>query len=469
MGSTNMTRREALVRGGAGLLGMTAAGSLLAACGSSGGSGGKAATVAAVEPASGDVTYWYTVTNAKQKAYQQRYDFDAFTAANPRITLETSQKPLDTIGRVTQTALQAGKGPDVVVADGPAPAAAYARAGSILALDEYAREYGWNEKILPWALEAGRLDGKLYSLPMSYESMVLFRNETLFEEKGWSVPRTRADIEAIATDAMGQGIVPFAAGNAEWKGATEWFVTAFFNNCAGPEAMEEALTGRRRWTDPLFEESIALMADWFRQGWFGGGVEQFFSNRFDPLYAGMARGRYAMNLEGTWAFANMTALFDGTARYDWSPLPSLRDGVPDDMFTLGSGGTWSVNSEAQSPGAAAAYIDWQFSDPRRIAEGVAAAEMQPTPLQLTAADFPAGTDPKVERFYIEFGASTGKGTFGYTTWTFMPPKSNAYLAEEVEKVLIGSLKPADYLAGLDRLFASELKRKDVPPIPPQAS
>jgi raffinose/stachyose/melibiose transport system substrate-binding protein len=467
VGSSVLTRRQLLARGGAGLIGLSSA-SLLAACGSS--SGGNApAAVARVEAARGEVTYWYTVTNAKQKAWQQKYDFDAFSAANPEITLQTTQKPLDTIGRVTQTAVQAGKGPDVIITSGPALAAAYARAGDVIALDEYAAKYGWDRSILPWALDAGRLEGKLYSLPMSYESMILYYNKTLFADKGWSVPQSRADLEAIATDAMEQGIIPFASGNAEWKAANEWLVTAFFNHLAGPEAMQEALLGERPWTDPLFEEAVTVMTDWFRKGWFGGGVNQYFSNRFDPLYAGMADGRYAMNLEGTWAFANLSNFFTRDAEFDWTTVPSLRDGVPNGIYALGAGGTWAINAKAQAPGAAAKYLDWRFADPERIARGVADVDYQPTPVPLTRDDFPSGIDPTVERFYVDFAASTGRGVFGYTSWTFMPPRSDSYLAEEIEKVLVGRMKPAEYLEGLDRLFTTELRRNDVPPVPRQAA
>jgi len=468
VGSSGLTRRQALARGGAGLAGLSGA-SWLMACGGGGGGANKPAAVAKVAPAKGDVSYWYTTTNAKQKAWQKTYDFEAFQSANPGIRLQTTQKPLDTIARVTQTAVQAGKGPDVIITGGPALAAAYARAGNVLALDEYAARYGWDKKILPWALDAGRLEGKLYSLPMSYESMILYYNKSLFTDKGWSVPKSRADLEAIATDAMAQGIIPFAAGNAEWKPANEWIVTALFNHMAGPATVQEALSGDRPWTDPLFEEAIATMADWFKKGWFGGGVKQYFSNRFDPLYAGMAKGKYAMNLEGTWAFANLSGFFKGDTEFDWTTVPSLRDGVPNDIYALGAGGTWAINAKAKAPGAAAKYLDWKFADPALITKGVAEVDNQPTPVPLASGDFPRGIDPKVERFYIDFGQSTGKGTFGYTTWTFMPPKSDSYLAEEVEKVLVGSMKPAEYLKGLDKVFRAELRRNDVPPLPKQAS
>jgi raffinose/stachyose/melibiose transport system substrate-binding protein len=55
--------------------------------------------------------------------------------------------------------------------------------------------------------------------------------------------------------------------------------------------------------------------------------------------------------------------------------------------------------------------------------------------------------------------------FGYTAWTFWPPKSDTYIYEQVEKVRVGKLSPQDYCAGLDKLFQEELKAGKRPPVP----
>lgn len=469
--SEPLPRRAFLARTGQTALGMTALGALLGACGGSSkqGAGGKDGPQRTVGPAVGTVTLWYTIVNEEQREYYVRSNIEEFRKSHPRITLKASQKPVETADRVTQTALQAGSAPDIVIASGVAQALKYVEADYLLELDAYAEHYNWPDKVLRWALDAGRVDGKLYSVPTNYETIVVFYNRSLFEQRGWHPPNNRAELEALAQDAQASKVVPFMAGNAEWRPATEWFVSAFLNHGAGPQAVYEALRGERPWTDERFLEAVTLMSDWFKRGWFGGGVKQYFTNRFAPQYAAFAEGRAAMNLEGSWAFESIPGAFEGQAEWDWFPVPPLLDGAPSDLYSLATGGTMSINARSEAPDAAAAYLDFQFSTPQRVAAQLAEVGIAPPPVVLERSDFPTKADERVLRLYTSLGAATSTGTFGYTTWTFWPPRSNAYIYEQMEKVLVGDLEPREYLEGLDRLFRSELRRDRVPPAPPQRS
>jgi raffinose/stachyose/melibiose transport system substrate-binding protein len=81
---------------------------------------------------------------------------------------------------------------------------------------------------------------------------------------------------------------------------------------------------------------------------------------------------------------------------------------------------------------------------------------------MAQSDFPADTDPRIERQYLALSTTD---TIGYTIWTFWPPKSATYIYEQMEKVLVGDVSPQDYCAGLDSLFQGELKAGKQPPVP----
>ncbi len=132
------------------------------------------------------------------------------------------------------TALQGGAGPDLVEAPGPSLMGQLAKAGKLVALDDYAKQYGWDTALAPWALKLGVVNGKLYSLPNQVESVVLFYNKTLFEQHGWQPPKTIDELVALSEKIQAAGIIPFAHSNAEWKGVNEWFVGEFMNHVAGP-------------------------------------------------------------------------------------------------------------------------------------------------------------------------------------------------------------------------------------------
>jgi raffinose/stachyose/melibiose transport system substrate-binding protein len=81
------------------------------------------------------------------------------------------------------------------------------------------------------------------------------------------------------------------------------------------------------------------------------------------------------------------------------------------------------------------------------------------------ADAMTGVDPRIARIFEEFAKASDAGDYGYTTWTFWPPKSDVYIYEEIEKVWSGETTSKEYLQGLQDQFQQELTAGEIPPIP----
>jgi raffinose/stachyose/melibiose transport system substrate-binding protein len=454
--STPLSRRGFLQL--TGVAGAAAAGgSLLSACG--GGAGSSA----------GETQFWYAFNNTQDQSYFQQHFIDAYNATKPPAKAVLNVKQVDTIDRLTQTAVASGKGPDVLSIVSPSEALNYQHAGNLLALDAYTDKYGWSDTFLPWALNAGRIGGKLYSLPADYETMAVFYNPATFSAHGWTPPTTRAEFEAICQDAAAKGIMPVGAGNADWQAATEWHVTWVWNAYAGPQALHEALTGKRSWSDPVFVDAITMLKGWFDKGWFGGSTNDYFTNKFATLYQKLAAGKSAMMLSGSWSFTELPPYFGSAAgnnaTWDWAPLPSMNAGVAAGVFPLSVGNSLSINKDCKKPDAAAGFLDYITTNPGRQLDALAAVGQEPTPIKLTAGDFPANVDPRMERQYAEL-ASTAN--YGYTTWTFWPAKTETYINTAINKVLTGQLSPQAYCAGVQSQFQTEFKTGAVPPVPAPA-
>jgi raffinose/stachyose/melibiose transport system substrate-binding protein len=440
-----ISRRNFLVLSGA-----TALTPVLASCGGGSGSGGG-------------LQYWSAFQNQQQQDYFKKERVDAFQgSAKVRLTV----KPTDTIDRLTQTALAAGTGPDLVLTAGPAQVAAYADAGYLLPLEKYSQKYGWDSMLAPWALAASRVDGKLVCLPGGYETMIMIYNPATLEQHGWKVPTNRSEFEAICTEAKAKGLMPVASGNADWRPASEWWVTFALNHSAGPDAVYSALQGRTRWSDPVFADAINLLNGYYQQGWWGGSVDSYFTNTFPNLYTALASGKAVFMITGSWATSEILPYFGAAAgndaTWDWAPLFPLRDGVPAEVWDLGIGATLSVNAKSANPDAAAEYLNFLESDPKRQAQGIAEASLQPAPIQLSAADFPESVDERLVRLYTRL---SNAATIGYTTWTFWPQQTDTDLYTNFDKVITGQLSTKDYLDSLDKVFQSELAAKKVPPAP----
>lgn len=447
---SHLSRRRFLI-----LTGQAGAGALLlAGCGEDGSSS-----------PSGEVEFWRAFPDSESERFVQEAVVGAYNAEHSG-SATLVPKPVDSFDQLIRTSLAAGEGPDIVSCTGPTGALAYQNAGYLAPLDEYADRFGWSERLQPWALGTGRIDDALYSVPANYASMVMFYNPAVFDQHGWQTPVTREDFEALCEDASGRGIVPVAAGNAEYRAASEWHATIFLNHAAAPEAVYQALRGEISWSDPVFVDAMELLNGYFQKGWYGGGVEAYLTAKFAGVNASLASGEAAMLPSGTWTFAELPAYFGAEAgndqEWDWAPLPRLSDDTPADTFPLSVGTSFAINANTADVDAAAEFLDWLIDGKARQVDGLAQVNLAPAPLVFADADFPDDVDERVRRLYVELGQAR---SFSYPTWTFFPPKSNTFIYESVDKLITGQLTAAEYCAGLDEVFSAELADGKVPPFP----
>ncbi len=414
------------------------------------------------------VVWWNESVDDAQKQVLIENFVDTFNAAHPDTPLDfTLQEDLD---RVLRTAMQAGAGPDIVSTPGPGFVLEYVNAGHVLDLGVYDTQYGWKDKLLGWAYESGMIQGKLYSLPLTFESMIVYYNKTLFDSKGWKVPTNRAEMEAICEDAKADDIYPFPYGNSDWNPATEHLIGMFYDHYAGADNVYKALIGEKKWTDEEFVGAMKLMNDWFQKGYYSGSIDNYHALTWDDYWPMLATGKGAMIMTGTWGMQGAFPAFEESGQeWDWFPMPSLREGVRP-VYALAIGQTLSINAKSKHPNEAAAALDWVFSDKKRamkIASGFNFGEWV-VPLHLAAEDFPADTDARITRFYEEFGKVTGAGDYGYTTWTFWPAKTEVYIYQGFDDVLAGTLTVEEYLAEVQKQFDEERNAGKTPPVPKRA-
>ena len=383
-----------------------------------------------------------------------------FNEAHPDIQLViTPQTELNTTLR---TALAAGEAPDILQTPGAAFIAEFLRSGLIYDLSDAAEEFGWEEKLLPWAYQSGIINDGLYSIPLTYESLVLLYNATLFEENGWAVPTTLEEFEAVAQAAEDMGINPLTYGNSGWQPTNEHLMGIYLNNYAGPENVYAALIGEKPWTDPEFAEATQLLKTHIADnGWFSGSLETYFAYGWDDFWAELSTGEAAMMMIGTWGFRGANEFFDETEYdWDWAPLPVFSETAGDYNYELATGSTLSVNAEADNPEAVATVINWMLNSPQdvlNVASGYGYGEFM-VPLHFTEDDFPEDADERIVRFFADFAKVTGEGRVGYTTWTFWPADPNIHLWESVENVWFDELSVEDYLAEHQTLW--DMARED---------
>jgi raffinose/stachyose/melibiose transport system substrate-binding protein len=456
--------------GGAGSA--TASGGAASATGGASGSataGGSGGATSSTPKASGTVQLWMDIQGAPNQKYFNTNVVDAFHAANPEVTVKVSYYKGQDLRNQIQTALQAKSGPDIVRGPAATQTIAWSNAGVLADLSGYASAYGWADKFDPWAYQAFGQQGKIFALPLRVDTMMMYYNKTLFASKGWTLPKSQSDLEALATEIAGAGITPFGTSNVDWKAASEWLMSIFFNVVSSPEAVYQALTGEIKFSDPAFVDAATLLQSYFKKGWMAGGPDKYFAVPSQEIGANFGKGKIAMIPQGEWFMSQIGSYFGKAANndndWDWAAFPSLNPKVPYPTYPVGIGGSFAINQASKNPDAAAAFLNWYFTDRdaaiKRMAEVPATYNV---PIPLKASDLPSTMDPRSARVITEVNTAIDAGNYGYVTWTWWPPKSDVWVYQGFDQVLTGKITPQQYCQQLADTFDAEKSSGTIPQI-----
>lgn len=406
------------------------------------------------------VGFWYESASPENQDNLKTLLVDPFNAAFAQDDLSIDFRGSD-LDKQLRIAMLSGNGPDVVYTAGPSYVASMAQAGQLLPLDDYAAKLGWNDRLLPLFTELGKYDGKLYALAKTYETLGLFYNKTLFDKNGWKAPTTIAELEALADEMKGKGLIPFGSGNADWRPANEHQVSIVLNSVAGPENVYKALTGAIPWTDASILAAIDKLDEWWQKGYYG---PNYFSLTLEQAFAQVATGQAGMAPSGTWSFTNIPTYFPtNNAEAAFVGFPST-SGPP--VYALGIGSTFSINAKSENPDGAAAVLDYVFSDKFYSAiNSVWQGEWNLPLKDLSAVKLSDKVLPLYTEVMKNLSAAVGAGQYGYTTWTFLPPGTDTYLVSGMEEVWLKKISSKDYLKKLDDTFKQEKEAGKVPAIP----
>ena len=203
--------------------------------------GGTDASGEAEQEASGEKKklIWFTEQmDDSQYAKWMKYVVTPFNESHPDIKVEISATA--DYEQVLKVQLAANGGPDICNMGGPSITSEYVDGNKILDLTEYVQNSGLDKKIFKWALDSCKVDGKIESVPNSYEALMLWYNKDMFEANGWKVPETYEDLKSVCEEAQSKGIIPIAFGTSDFKALNEQFVGVALCAYAGRENVKKS-------------------------------------------------------------------------------------------------------------------------------------------------------------------------------------------------------------------------------------
>jgi multiple sugar transport system substrate-binding protein len=318
----------------------------LAACGGDDGGGDGAA--------GGTIEYWLWDAN-QQPAYQKCAD--AFTAANPDLTVEITQRGWDDYWATLQTGFQSDTAPDVFT-DHLSKYPEFVNNGVISPLDDLIPEIDTSLYAEGLAELWVAQDGKRYGLPKDWDTVALFYNTAMTEEAGitaeqmstltWNpedggtyedvIAKLTVDANGVRGDepgfdkdnveVYGLGLPGSGAGN----GQTEW---SFFTGTTGWTHTNTNPWGDQyNYDDPRFQEAIAWWKGLIDKGYMPPLEATVGASMNDNFGAGQA----AINPNGSWmigTYAGYEGIELGIAPTPIGPSgerASMFNGLADSIF-----------------------------------------------------------------------------------------------------------------------------------------
>ncbi|MFI9005711.1 ABC transporter substrate-binding protein [Actinosynnema sp. NPDC053489] len=253
---------------------------LSAGCGSasvSGSSGGSDGRLVVWDWKSGD---------ASATAYVDRAKAD-FARSHPDVEVEFVAQPFDQYYTLLGAAIQAGKGPDVVLFNGGGRLRD--RVDSLLPLDDHLA--GDRQRLAGW--DAFTQAGKTYAAPVTLQGHPLYYDKALYRRAGLD-PEAPArtwdefleDCRAIVAKA---GAKCLAVGNKEGIGI-QFFLSAMGSAVLTPEEYDAWIAGQRDWTSPRVKRIFELWRQVDAAGLNNDGANStaMFNDAFAVFQSGRA-------------------------------------------------------------------------------------------------------------------------------------------------------------------------------------
>ncbi|MCE6998712.1 extracellular solute-binding protein [Saccharothrix sp. S26] len=188
------------------------------------------------------------------KAYVDKAKAD-FAKGHPGVEVEFVAQPFDQYYTLLGAAIQAGKGPDVILFNGGGQLRD--RADSLVPLDDYVAAD--RQRLAGW--DAFAEDGKTYASPVTLQGHPLYYNKALYEQAGLDPEAPAATWDefvrdcGVITDKTGAKC--FAVGNKEGIGI-QFFLSAMGSAVLTPDEYDRWIAGKRDWTSPAVKRIFEL-------------------------------------------------------------------------------------------------------------------------------------------------------------------------------------------------------------------
>ena len=234
---------------------------------------------------------------------------------------------------------------------------------------------------LPAVLDAAKIDGKYYGLPMrGMQPVLMFYNKKLLSEAGVQQPKTWDDLLTAVDKLKARGITPISlAGSQPW---TELMWAEYLlDRRGGSQVFQDIRDGKGDgWKNPAVLQAMTDVKTLVDRGAFGS---KFASVGYDVGGAStlLAQNRTAMHLMGSWEYVNQlgqSPKFVKAGNLGWGPFPSISGGKGDPSTVVGNPTNfYSVTSASKAKKTAESFVSTQLNSQPYVDALIKAGDVPP--------------------------------------------------------------------------------------------
>jgi N-acetylglucosamine transport system substrate-binding protein len=330
MSPNTLSRRSALRAAAAGLAALPFA----AACATSGGDGGNAATgtVSSGNPLGVDpgAPLEVDVFKGGYGDDYAKFDEGLYTKRYPKAAI--THKTMQSVQEELQPRFVAGNPPDVVDNEGAEKMIMGSLAGqnqladlapllSAPSLDDPGKKV--SDTLLPGVLDGDTFNGKVLSLNYVYTAFGIWYSESLFQKKGWQWPATWDGLLALCDEMTKAGMSPFVYGG---QNAADYLLDTLMSLAAkqgGPDVLKNIDNlNAGAWTAEPVRNAANAISQLAKKGYFMPGSEGMIHTVAQTAWVQGKAGLYA---SGSWIENEMKGITPDGFNMVFGAVPRLSD------------------------------------------------------------------------------------------------------------------------------------------------
>lgn len=298
------------------------------------------------EDISGTITVWehaYSFEDSLKEVIA------GFEKKYPNVTVEYEIKDGSSYNSVLSTAIQSGDGPDLFYTSGTSDSVMSDLVANHAILDLTDEvDYSMFDET---TLKRSMIDGKRYSIPwLTMDTRAVYYNIDMFEEHGWTIPKTFTEFEELLGIIYESGVIPISLCATDASSILFTFEPIL--SAMDVEYTKGLEDYSVKTTDQPAKDALNKMLEWADKGYYGKNYLGVADGNAQIL--AFTSGEAAMYIGGSWAATTITDN-NPDLNYGAFEIPS-EEGVTGLVGTSANG--FSVNAATENKEAALAFANY---------------------------------------------------------------------------------------------------------------